>query len=405
MNSGVIVNGWRQQTPDRRQILRWLAEARQFGFNCYSLHRVRQRYWLCCIAGGVRPGRAADIAIMLQQHFKAEPQLLYLQFDVAQMVCVSWQNFELRNCIAVSTDEPGLARFRLLCQGLCEQTGSTAKTPGKLIVAGQIPASLKGLISGLGAPTDTIAPGVCLEDKIPGAARFRPISNSPSWQRQRLWLTAAAAVFGIAIYLTWLWWPAPTATPVAAEVSRAELPGLSLDQVVQLQHAMQQLTALAGWQLQQLSLTEQGLQARIGRSYGLNQELIAQLEARWQVNFSNDEAQLQLPLANPVSESGVVPPAPDYEAAQQAFSAALPDYLPSARLQLAEAGSDEHWRWQNLILTIADFKLPELELLALLLRDAPVRLQQANIDAGPPGRLSIQLQFIARQHYTGGSRP
>ncbi|KFZ31483.1 hypothetical protein IDSA_01845 [Pseudidiomarina salinarum] len=405
MSASVVINGWRQQTTDRRQIERWLAEARQLGFNGYTLHRVRQHYWLCCITGGMRPGGAVDIAIMLQQRFKTESQLLYLQFDAAQMVCVSWQDFELRNCIALSTDEQGQARFRLLCQGLAEQTETTGQTPGKLLLAGKAPAFLTELISAIGEPWENISSGVYLEEKIPAAARFRVISKLPRWQRQRLWLTAAVAAFSVGAYLTWLWWPAPAAIPVAPQVVQVELPGLGVSQLTQLQYAMHQLTALAGWRLQQIMLTEQGLQATIGRTYGLNQELTAQLDARWQVSFSHQEAQLQLPLAKSADQSGVAQPAQDYEAAQRAFSAALPDYLPSVRVQLAEADSDKHWRWQNLTLNITDFKLPELELLALLLRDAPVRLHQAHIDPGSPARSTIQLQFIARQHYPGGNRP
>lgn len=403
MSAGMIINGWRQQSADRRQILRWLAQARQLGFTSYSLHRVKQQYWLCCITAGLRSATAGDLAIILQHQFKNESQLLYLQFDAAQMICVSWQEFKLRNCVALSTDEPGLARFRLLCQGIAEQVRAEGQAHGSLIVAGQVPATFAGLIDELGTPRETMPSGIYGQEKIPAAARFRAISKSPGWHRQHLWLAGIAALLGIGIALAWLWWPSPEPIPVVREVVRAELPGLPVSQVSHLEQAMHQLTALAGWQLQQLALNEQGLQASLRRTYGLNQELVAQLDERWQTSFSNDEAQLQLPLAKPVADAGLS--AQDYQDALRVFSTVLPDYLPTVRLQLAETGADSQLRWQNLTLNFTDFSLPELELLRLLLRDAPVRVQQARIEQGSPARASIQLQFIARSHHPGGTRP
>ncbi|MDX1705871.1 hypothetical protein [Pseudidiomarina sp.] len=405
MSAGIIVNGWRQQSSDRRQILRWLAEARQLGFACYSLHRVRQHYWLCCMAAGLRPNAVADIAVLLQHQFKAESHLLYLQFDAAQLICVHWQEFRLRSCIALSADEAGLERFRLLCQGLQITLAKTGAMQPRIIIAGKLPSSLRSEISQFAASAEQISPDVCLSEKVPPAARFTAISKSPSWHRRHLWLAALMVALGIGMYLTWMWWPAPEPAPVARQVVTVKLPGLPLAQLQALQHAIHELNALGGWQLEQLMLNEEGLHGLLRRTYGLNQELRSQLDDRWTVYFSNDEARLQIAGPTAADENSLALPAFDYEKQLQRFTEALPDYLPAVRLALGQAATNTHLRWQSLSLNLPAFTLLDLELLTLLLADAPVRVSLVRINPGSPANATIELQFIARQPYAGGNQP
>lgn len=277
MNSWCI-HGWRQQSTDRDQILAWLAQARQLGFERYNLVKQGDCYWLCC-ATEQRYDMVAAVRSYVTQN-----AAVVIQLWAQQLVVVAWRQQTLLGCWQFAADKHGIQNFIYVTK----QWLSPQHMNCQLVIAGS--ATLRLLEQSNLVQQATVVAALPL-DKSPKLAALRSIRQPPPWLRRRVvWrgLLAASVIIGLS---AWWFWPAPpqpiapmsTAQISPPVVTEKIITGWQAEQVAHVSDLLSHISFLAGWRVVQWQLNASGESIQLQQTYGTQADLLAQLpDSRWQ---------------------------------------------------------------------------------------------------------------------------
>src|SRR5690554_1631618 len=236
------IEGWRQQSRDREQILAWLSEARQAGFDRYTLFKQDACFWLCCTRD------AHFDAVTQVRHRVALPAAVVVQVWQQRLIAIAWQGETLLGALTFSADEHGVINFLYIA----EEWLAASKMACPLMVAGH---TTKRLLAAHSKAENSIK--FCDEvitDTPLKLAKLRSIKKSPAWLRRQVVLQGMAFAGLCFALVSWWFWPqsqpqlAMTETPVAAP-SAAPIVGFSAAQLVHVGPLLSHVSHLAGWRV------------------------------------------------------------------------------------------------------------------------------------------------------------
>lgn len=304
MNSWCI-HGWRQQSTDRDQILAWLAQAKQLGFERYNLVKQGDCYWLCC-ATEQRFDMVAAVRSQVTQSAAVVIQLL-----AQQLVVVAWRQNTLLGCWEFSADKHGIQNFTYVAKYWLSPQHMNCQ----LVIAGS--ATVRLLEHSILAHQATVVTEIQL-GKAQKLASLRSIRQPPPWLRRRVvWrgLIAASVIVGVS---AWWFWPTPAQpmTPVAAIETASpiatvpDITGWQSEQVAHVRSLLSHISFLAGWRVVKWQLDATGESIQLQQTYGTPADLLAQLPAAdWQFGATSNTSKLtrQPPYANDIGPTSEDP--------------------------------------------------------------------------------------------------
>lgn len=266
------VHGWRQQSTNREQILAWLAQARQLGFDRYSLVQHDGNYWLCCGNDG-----QFDVAAAVRAEIDEAAAVVVQQLN-QQLLVVAWRQQTLLGCCEFSADKHGIQSFLYIA----EQWLSAQAMNCRLVIAGQPALELLAAHRHRAKQCAEI-----LLDAPPKAVQMRSIRQSPAWLRHRVigrWVLVNMAVAGA---LSWWFWPQPqpplAVHPITTAAPEITVSGWQATDLNLVSTRLAELSYLAGWQVVRWQLTPQHEQLEMQQTYGTRADLLAQLPtSNWQ---------------------------------------------------------------------------------------------------------------------------
>ncbi|RWU12807.1 hypothetical protein EGC76_00880 [Pseudidiomarina gelatinasegens] len=282
--------GWRHQSHDRDQILTWLTEAKQLGFQRYSLWKCGAQYWLCCSETADHDG-----AIELRQCID-DNAVVVVQVWQQRLVCVAWRDDVLLGACGFSADHTGVLNLLFVAQDWL----APEKMGCSLFISGNQAKEL--LACHVTAYTHVRYVNIELPDMPNKQARFRSLRQHPAWLRRRVLVLSTITALTISLGFTWWFWPEPEAQPLAKpeqalSVLKQPQVGWDANQIAHLSQLLSQVSYLAGWQVLRWELTARGEQLIVQPSYGRVSELLSQLTgSNWDYQKDKGEHRLVRPL-------------------------------------------------------------------------------------------------------------
>lgn len=276
MSAELCIEGWRQQSSSREQVLAWLNEAKQLGFEQYSLLQRGHCYWLCCCQG-----KAYDAVISIRQQVELEAAVV-IQLWQQQLLVVAWQQDTLLGACQFHADQHGIDTLFYVAR----QWLSPAAMDCPLLLAG---SATQALLAGKVPPE--ITPQLVRElitGRYSKAAQLRSLKRSPAWIRRRVLVQGVVASLLLAAGISWWLWPSVTTSAVALPpepaVVTAPLVGAKVQQLVGLPELLRAVSYLAGWQVSQWQLDGEQERLLAQSSYGRPAELLMQLAGKgWSI--------------------------------------------------------------------------------------------------------------------------
>lgn len=284
--------GWRHQSHDREKILAWLTEAKQLGFERYSLWKCGSQYWLCC-------GELVDhdAAIALRQTID-EKAAVVVQVWQKQLVCVAWREDILLGACGFSADHMGGLNLMFVAQDWL----APEKMGCALLIAGNQAKEL--LACHITPNTNVHYLNTLLLEEPNKTAKFRSLRQPPAWLRRRVVVASASVAVSIFVIVTWWFWPS-TASPPLAQPAQAlaalEQPqvGWHLNQINHLSELLSQVSYVAGWRVLRWELTANGEELTVQPTYGRVSELLSQLaDSNWEYQKGHGDHRLVRPLTD-----------------------------------------------------------------------------------------------------------
>jgi|GEM_PF-2436704 hypothetical protein len=278
------IQGWRQQSTDREQILAWLSEAKQLGFERYNLFKQGTCYWLCCASS-----EQFDIVAAIRSQVDTSAAVVVQQWS-QQLVVVAWQHQTLLACCQFSADKHGLQNFLYVARNWLDPHQINCE----LIIAG---SATRRLFDGIEQIQDAKVIAEFSFEKWPKLAKMRSLRQSPPWLRQRILLRGIAVAMLVTTASVWWFWPAPPTVavtpPQAMPTQPAPLQGWQAQQVAHVDQLLSQVSFLAGWRVSQWQLNDQGETLSLHQSYGSHTDLLMQLPSQnWQLATHGQGVQL-----------------------------------------------------------------------------------------------------------------
>lgn len=284
--------GWRHQSHDREKILAWLTEAKQLGFERYSLWKCGAQYWLCC---GERVDH--DAAIALRQTID-EKAAVVVQVWQKQLVCVAWREDILLGACGFSADHMGVLDLMFVAQDWL----APEKMGCALLIAGNQAKEL--LACHIAAHTNVHYLNTLLPEEPNKTAKFRSLRQPPAWLRRRVVVASASVAMSIFVIVTWWFWPETASQPLAQPtqaLAALEQPqvGWHLNQINHLSELLSQVSYVAGWRVLHWELTSSGEQLTVQPTYGRVSELLSQLaDSNWEYQKGQGDHRLVRPLTD-----------------------------------------------------------------------------------------------------------
>lgn len=278
------IQGWRQQSTDREQILAWLSEAKQLGFERYNLFKQGTCYWLCC-----GTSEQFDMVAAIRSQVD-EPAAVVVQQWSQQLVVVAWQQQTLLACCQFPADKHGIQNFLYVAKTWLD----THQMNCLLVIAG---AATRRLFDGIEQTQDAKFMAELSVTKWPKLAKMRSLRQSPPWLRQRILLRGLAVAMLVTSVSVWWFWPAPPAAVVMPiQVTPAQpvpLKGWHAQQVAHVDQLLSKVSFLAGWRVLQWQLNDQGETLMLQQSYGSHADLLTQLPSQnWRLVTHGQGVQL-----------------------------------------------------------------------------------------------------------------
>ncbi|RUO49474.1 hypothetical protein [Pseudidiomarina donghaiensis] len=280
------VQGWRQQSTDREQILAWLSEAKQLGFERYNLFKQGDCYWLCC-ATTEQLDMAA--AIRAQVH---EQAAVVVQQWCQQLVVVAWQQQTLLTCCHFSADKHGVQNFLYVAENWLKPDQMNCT----LVIAGHSTRHLFDNVESIQNAKQI--PEFSFEKPLK-LAKMRSLRQLPPWLRRRILLRGVIAALLVTGASVWWFWPTTPAPVVIEPTTQLPEPPLLLQgwqqqHVIHVDELLSQVSFLAGWKVTQWQLDDAGETLWLQQSYGSHSDLLLQMPSQdWQLESNGQGLQLQ----------------------------------------------------------------------------------------------------------------
>lgn len=278
------IHGWRHQSTDREQLLAWISEAKQLGFERYNLFRQGEHYWLCC---GVT--ERFDIAAAVRSHI-SESAAVVVQQQGQQFVVVAWQRDTLLGCCEFTADKHGVQSFLLTA----EHWLNPQQMNCVFIIAG---ADTQRLLADCSEAKNARLVTALPLERYKKTAQMRSLRRSPPWLRQRILLRGLVATAVMVATSTWWFWPEPPAVieaPVIVEQPQPPvIKGWQAQHIRHVSALLSHVSFLAGWQVVRWQLSETEELLWVQQTYGSKADLLLQLPSQdWQFKPSSQGLQL-----------------------------------------------------------------------------------------------------------------
>lgn len=380
-----LINGWRQQCGSRKQVLLQLQQAKALGFDSYCMQRIGQHWWLCCAPLGARQQQQHDLVAALRQQFQMHNQLLALLPYQQQLLCVSWDQQQLLCAIAVNNDASGQQQLLLVLRGLQLRS----RFHPLLLTSADLPDCLLHCQQQFGSTEQQLNLAQLKPSK---SSLLLSLNQPPSWRRRRQLLLASVSVISLIAALSWHFWPSqrPPQTMLDSAVVAPQLVGAGVDVLLLVREQLQQLELLAGWHLQQLSLSGAQMQVELSQDYGRFGELQQQLQPHWQLAQAGQQVQL---TRNFMLLNGDLQFAQNLDDAEQQLQQQVQQLFPEGHWQLGSAGHNSHYQWQDVRVNFSSWYWLELTELQQLLQGFDVRVLQLQLRRQPQQSIALQLRI------------
>ncbi|WP_417659656.1 hypothetical protein [Pseudidiomarina sp.] len=333
--------GWRHQSHDRDKILAWLTEAKQLGFERYSLWKCGAQYWLCCSEMA-----DYDAAIELRQSID-ERAAVVVHVWQQQLVCVAWREDVLLGACGFSADHTGVLNLLFVAHDWL----APEKMGCALFIAGNQAKEL--LACHVTAHANVHYLNIRLPEVPNKLARFRSLRQPPAWLRRRVLALSTITAMTFFIGFTWWFWPVPEAQPLAKpaqalSVLKQPKVGWHPNQIAHVNELLSQVNYLAGWQVRRWELTTEGERLIVQPTYGRVSELLGQLaDSNWDYQNDNGERRLVRALKDnhKVDEASSTSPSPSRDALKRlGFSVTPNGQALLIKHDLFDPNNAELWR-------------------------------------------------------------
>ncbi|CUA83563.1 hypothetical protein [Pseudidiomarina woesei] len=280
------VQGWRQQSTDREQILAWLSEAKQLGFERYNLFKQGECYWLCCATT-----EQLDMAAAIRSQVREQAAVVVQQW-CQQLIVVAWQQQTLLACCQFSADKHGVQNFLYVAENWLKPEQMNCV----LVIAGQTTRRLFDHVEPIQNAKQI--PEFNFEKSLK-LAKMRSLRQLPPWLRRRILVRGVAAALLVTGASVWWFWPTSPAPVVMVPVTEFPEPapllqGWQQQHVLHVDKLLSQVSFLAGWKATQWQLDEAGETLWMQQSYGSHSDLLMQLPSQdWQLEGNGQGVQLQ----------------------------------------------------------------------------------------------------------------
>ncbi len=345
-SSFCVTEGWRQQSSERQQIKNWLMQARQLGFNYYSLTQFERCFWLCCHddPGGV--DTAATVRTNVDGRYQHHAWVV-IELRGQALLVIAWREQTLLAALEVKPDSVGLEFIKYLTKDWL----APDKIQCALLLAGK---DTRQLLAQMVWPVEPIYQSSSVLVPVAKLGSFQSIKTSPPWGRKALMKTAAIALLPILIGFAWYdFAPAVVSTPVVTVAATPSAEGIAIDWLESVPKQLMNFSYLAGWQVSRWHIDQGQQHLTAQASYGKPAELLAQVGTHWLTKSQPSGIRLSRPLPTSTIELNQLRenPSVDFDGLVKAIK----QHWPHAQITATPKQTHHHYHWREILISLPDY--------------------------------------------------